>query len=687
MIIRIPLKQILQHVITLTLIFLWVVPSSAQHGVAVQSDSTMRYLDGSLVVGHSQSRRYKETIPAQVLGGLELERLNSLSVADALRYFSGVQLKDYGGVAGLKTVNVRSLGTNHVAVFYDGIQLGNAQNGQTDLGRFSLDDIGEICLYNGQKSDIFQAARDFGSSSSIYITSSAPRFAYGRKYLLKASVKTGSFGLVNPSFRTAYRFSDKVSAAISAGWTNADGRYRFRCRGYDSGGHIAYDTTAVRQNGDICAVRVEASVNGTVSHGKWNLRIYNYNSNRGIPSAVVSNVFSNGERMRDNNFFVQGHFENGWTSRFRSMVNAKFASDYTFYEDKDSRSLYLSNRYRQKEMYMSSANLFSINDFWDVSMSFDFQWNYLDADKFLSVNVGFPQPVRFTEMLSLATALELGRLKMQASILGYFIQDRARKSDLYDSSRNEASPTLTLSYRLIDGKDLYLRGFCKRSFRMPTFNDLYYTNSANAWLEPERTLQADIGVKYSESFDCGFFRNFDIVVDGYWNKVKDKIIAYPKGQQFRWTMLNLGKVDIRGVDASTSFGFRAGSIDLGAKLQYTWQRAIDITDSSSSYYKNQIPYVPRHSGTAVVSLDWKGWGIGYTFLYTGERYSQKENVRRNHVQPYYTSDLSLRKSVILKDKVLKASLEINNLLGQDYEVVLNYPMPKTNFRLSLSIEL
>ena len=109
----------------------------------VPSDSTVRYLEESVIVGHSQSGRYKETIPAQVLGGKDLERLNSLSVADALRYFSGVQLKDYGGVAGLKTVNVRSLGTNHVAVFYDGIQLGNAQNGQTDLGRFSLDDIGE----------------------------------------------------------------------------------------------------------------------------------------------------------------------------------------------------------------------------------------------------------------------------------------------------------------------------------------------------------------------------------------------------------------------------------------------------------------------------------------------------------------------------------------------------------------
>lgn len=71
----------------------------------------------------------EDLIPAQTLSGEELHRLNSNSVADALRYFSGVQVKDYGGVGGIKTVNIRSMGTNHTGVVYDGVELGNAQNG------------------------------------------------------------------------------------------------------------------------------------------------------------------------------------------------------------------------------------------------------------------------------------------------------------------------------------------------------------------------------------------------------------------------------------------------------------------------------------------------------------------------------------------------------------------------------
>ena len=76
----------------------------------------------------------KEIFPVQELSGRQLHQLSSHNVADALRYFSGIQIKDYGGVGGLKTVNIRSMGTNHVGVFYDGIELGNAQNGTVDLG-------------------------------------------------------------------------------------------------------------------------------------------------------------------------------------------------------------------------------------------------------------------------------------------------------------------------------------------------------------------------------------------------------------------------------------------------------------------------------------------------------------------------------------------------------------------------
>ena len=44
------------------------------------------------------ARINKEVIPVQSLSGDKLEKLAAHSVADAIRYFSGVQIKDYGGI-------------------------------------------------------------------------------------------------------------------------------------------------------------------------------------------------------------------------------------------------------------------------------------------------------------------------------------------------------------------------------------------------------------------------------------------------------------------------------------------------------------------------------------------------------------------------------------------------------------
>ena len=71
----------------------------------------------------------------------------------------------------------------------------------------------------------------------------------------------------------------------------------------------------------------------------------------------------------------------------------------------------------------------------------------------------------------------------------------------------------------------------------------------------------------------------------------------------------------------------------------------------------------------------------------GERYNQQENIRYNHTQPWYTSDLSLMKDFNIRKVKMKAALEVNNLLSQDYDVILNYPMPKRNYRFTLTIEI
>lgn len=625
----------------------------------------------------------KEVIIPQKLQGKDLEQLNALSVSDAIRYFAGVQIKDYGGVGGIKTINVRSMGSAHTGVFYNGIQLGNAQNGQVDLGKFSLDNMEEITLYNGQKSDIFQSAREFGTAGSIYLTTRRPKFKAGEFLHCKAQVRAGSFGLFNPSVGMDIKLTDQISATMSAELVSSNGKYKFRYKRVTPSGEVAYDTTAVRQNGDIQALRVEAGLNDYYSNtGFFKLQLYHYNSERGIPGAIVNNVWRNGERLWDRNSFVQAAWQDEFFNRWSVKANAKYAADYTHYLNQDDKLLRVDNEYLQQEFYFTVASKVQLFKWWDLAVAYDFQWNQLTK---------YTQATRYTSFLSLATAFNVKNyLRLQASVLGTFVHDLAPNQS--KALQYRFTPALFLSYRPTQRFDLRLNAFYKHSYRFPTFNDLYYTDCGNSALKPELAKQHNVGLSYDLPFylhDSGkrYAGNFHIQVEGYYNKILDKIIAYPKGQQFRWTMLNLGVVSIHGIDAAAQLHFDLPhDWFLTTKVQYTFQKAIDITDPADTYYRNQIPYVPWHSGSAIVQLGWQNYSLNYSFIYVGERYGQQENIIYNYLQPWYTHDLSIAGIWQIKKIQLRACLEVNNLLGQDYDVIQNYPMPKRNYRCTIAIQ-
>ena len=633
-------------------------------------DSLQR-LDEVVVTAKTLS---KEVIPVQQLAGAQLQRLGAHSVADAIRYFSGVQIKDYGGVGGLKTVNIRSMGTNHVGVFYDGIELGNAQNGTVDLGRFSLDNMEAVTLYNGQKSALLQPAKDFASAGSIYLQSRTPRFAAGERQHVKSTFKTGSFGVVNPSIVWDRRLNERISSSVSAEYMYTTGRYKFTYRVEDS-----YDTTAVRRNGDVNAVRLEGGLFGSIKGGYWRAKTYLYRSERGYPGAVVKNKFSHEDRQWDTNVFAQGSFRKEFSPRYSLLINAKYAYDYLHYladPRRDEALMYVNNRYYQHETYVSVANQYALLPVWDVSFSADYQFNLLDADL-----TDFVYPRRHTQLLAVATALRFPSVKMHASLLGTLVQDHVRSEAQGADNRAEWTPTVVVSYRPFSALDLNLRAFYKRIFRMPTLNDLYYTFIGNVDLEPEYTNQYNLGLTYAKEWGDRWLRRLEVQADVYYNEVENKIVAMPTSNFFRWTMVNLGKVEIRGIDLALQTAWQWGkNWYLTGRVNYTYQKAQDFTDPTDAYYGGQIPYIPWHSGSAVLNLNWREWEMNYSFIYTGERYSSRANIPVNYVLPWYTSDFSVSRTQHWGKGDLKLTLEVNNLFNQQYEVVICYPMPGTNFK-------
>ena len=640
------------------------------------SDTTLS-IDEVMVVA---TRTSQEVVPVQMLSGEKLRSLGTHSIADAIRYFSGVQIKDFGGIGGLKSINVRSLGSQHVGVFYDGVELGNAQNGIVDLGRFSLDNMESVSLYNGQKSATLQSAKDYASANAVYLRTKKPRFTDGKRNNWNFGLKGGSFMTVNPSVLWEHKISDRLSLSASTEFLYTTGRYKFTYAKQDG-----YDTTGVRQNGDVRMTRAEVALFGDIEGGYWRAKVYFYDSERGYPGAVVRGKFVHQDRQRDDNFFAQGSFKKDFAPWYSLQVSGKYAYDYLHYladPRLDVTAMYVDNRYRQQEAYLSAAHRFKPLRWWTLSLATDFQWNSLDADL-----RDFVYPLRYAGYGAAATAFEFGGLKLSASLLYTYIHDVLRASDAEMDDRHQLSPAVIASWKPFRDIDLELRAFYKKNYRMPTFNDLYYTFTGASWLEPEETVQYDFGATWHLIRSRGWFRGLDIQADVYFNQIDNKIIAMPTSNQFRWTMMNLGYVEILGVDAAAQGYFRFGPVDVSPRVNYTFQRARDLTDPTSEWYGGQVAYIPLHSCSVTLGAAYSSWSFNYSFIYTGERYESSANIPENYAQPWYTHDISLTKSFLFKGWELQATALVNNILNQQYEVVKCYPMPGTNFMIKVNFIL
>ena len=143
----------------------------------------------------------------------------------------------------------------------------------------------------------------------------------------------------------------------------------------------------------------------------------------------------------------------------------------------------VDNLYRQKEIYFSTANQFNIKRWWHISASYDFMWNTLDADMY-----NFAKPDRISNLISVATAMNLSRVKLQASGVMTLIHDNLRGQQA-PADKHVFTPAVYASFLPLRSRDFSLRAFVKQSYRMPTFNDLYYADMGNSKLDPEKATQ------------------------------------------------------------------------------------------------------------------------------------------------------------------------------------------------------
>lgn len=623
------------------------------------------------------------TSPLQTLTNQELLQRGIQSVSDAVRNFSGIVLKDYGGIGGLKTISVRGMGAEHTAVSYDGIMVSNMQSGQVDIGRFSLDNVSMISLNIGQSDNIFQTARAFASVGVLNLETITPQFA-GRTYKGYAKITGGSFGLFNPVVDYARKLNDKFILSVNGSWQRADGRYPFTQE------DDKLLPNRKRKNNDLDIFRTEVNLYSNLGDaGNLKTKIYFFDSERGLPGSVIIGNEQAKERLWERNFFAQTSYNNNLGSKFKLKSQLKYDNSYTKYMDVNSQyeGIYGTNkninRYTEQEVYFSNSLLYTLDEKIQMSVSEDLSYNRLTDKMTQPLNPeSFMQrahPKRYGSLTAAAIKYNTKRITLTTSLLMTYLKDKTQNSD-GDRTYDKLSPSVGISYQPFDATMLRIRSSYKHSFRVPTFTELYYA-TVNKNLKPESAKQFNLGIGWVGNISSSLISYINISADGYYNKVDDKIVIIPS--LFLPRTINFGEVEMKGLDVKLSTEILINKkISAALSGTYSYMKAIDVTSSDEKNYKDQIPYTPLHSGSASVTLN-NPWVIfSYTMIASGERYINAQNIKDNRIDGYTDHSISLYKEIAVKRNLLYLQGSVSNIWNQRYDIIKYYPMAGRSFKVT-----
>lgn len=614
------------------------------------------------------------SIPKQTFYRANMDKLGIQNIADAVRRFAGTDVRDYGGTGGLKTVSVRNMGAAHTAVSYDGIAVSNCQAGQIDIGRFSLDNVESLSLSIAQDDNLLQSARLYASAGVLNIETARPVFSGERNWHLLTRLKGGSFGMVNPYVRYAYQLSERTTVSLDADYLRSDGQYPFTLT------NGKYKTQEKRYNSAIDSWHTEANLfHAFKDESTFDLKAYFYQSDRGLPGAVILYNPESNEHLWDKNAFVQGKYKKRFSEKWSLQVQGKYNYSWNKYRDEGAQyeDGSITDRYTQHEYYASGTALYTPLRGLSVSLAQDVAVNTLSSSL-----PDCPFPVRFTSLTALRLRYQWNRVKLDGSLLNTWITESVDAGEAPDDLKR-LSPSFSVSYQPWKDRMFFVRALYKSTFRTPTFNDLYYTRMGNRSLRPEKASEYNLGLTWSVR-PSDWLSDLALTVDGYFNKVTDKIVAFPT--TYIWKMANYGKAHIGGVDATlASVIVFSDKFSLNLTGSYTWQKAIDLTDPEAKNYKDQLPYTPKHNGNASASLDTPWFTLGYSVVSVGKRYYLAQNIPENEIEGYTEHNATLSRTFDFKTCDLRLQADLLNLTDKQYDVIKYYPMPGRSWKLTATI--
>lgn len=192
-----------------------------------------------------------------------------------------------------------------------------------------------------------------------------------------------------------------------------------------------------------------------------------------------------------------------------------------------------------------------------------------------------------------------------------------------NSAFTEIVPGVGATYQLSPETQLY--GGVHKGFSPPRVEDAINSNGASVDLSPERSVNAELGVRTSPlkgvALDVAVFRN------DFSNLVQVGSIAGGS------TAYQEGRALFQGVEVAGQFDKLAWAIEgnLFARLSWTWlptaeQKSAFTSSAGTGTIGNRLPYAPESLLTATLGYRaLSHWNARIDYVYVGRQYSDFDN--------------------------------------------------------------
>jgi len=240
------------------------------------------------------------------------------------------------------------------------------------------------------------------------------------------------------------------------------------------------------------------------------------------------------------------------------------------------------------------------------------------------------------------------------------------------------TPSAGLEGRVVN--HLFLKANASKTYRVPTFNDLYWNPGGNSALKPESGWSEELTLIASQR--KGSISNNYISLTFFNSTLENCIMWLPSGGT--WSAQNIQSVWSRGLESTVTIDKKLNTLNIRFTALYNYVVATNrkARMANDNIVGKQLIYVPVYSGQATLELIYKGFYINYLHCYTGNRYYTSDN--SSVVGAYQLGNLIAGKNFKVGNSFLNVHIRGNNIWNASYQVVLNQAMPMRSVQAGVS---